>query len=126
MFEPGNSDDSSHSWLPGDSPKENGDRTTRAAFLQRAAGGTALLFGGGFAASALLRADNAFARSTGASPAAGVHRFHSRPDLVAPIVSVLHAGHTGDGYVFIAPSSGPGARGPMIFDNRGAIIWFHR
>ncbi len=38
---------------------------------------------------------------------------------------MLHAGETGAGYVFIAPSSGPGARGPMIFDNRGDIVWFH-
>ena len=126
MFEPGNPDDSSQLWLPGESPAEGaGEGTTRARFLQQAAERTALLFGGGLAASRLLGADNAFARNTGAKPPEGVHRFHSRPDLVAPIVSVLRAGHTADGYVFIAPSSGPGARGPMIFNNRGEIIWFH-
>jgi len=125
MFEPGNPDDSSRLWLPGEGVEDDCDRTTRTAFLQRmAAGGTALVFGGGFAASRLIGPDGAFARTTKAKPD-GIHHFHSRPDLVAPIVSVLHAGKTGDGYVFIAPSSGPGARGPMIFDNRGEIIWFH-
>ena len=63
-----------------------------------------------------------------ASLAAGgsVQRFVSRADLLPPAVSVLRTAHdTAPGYVFLAPSSGPGQRGAMIFDNRGGLVWFH-
>src|SRR4029078_5178129 len=29
------------------------------------------------------------------------------------------------GYLFMAPSSGPGQRGAMIFDDAGELVWFH-
>src|SRR5581483_6649354 len=31
----------------------------------------------------------------------------------------------GPGYVFTAPSSGPGQSGAMIFDDSGELVWFH-
>jgi hypothetical protein len=55
-----------------------------------------------------------------------VLRFVSRPDLRPPVVTVTHAAEkTADGYVFIAPSSGPGQRGTLILDDRGEVVWFH-
>ncbi len=48
-------------------------------------------------------------------------RFHSRPDLRIPAVSVDVAAHgTTPGYVFLAPKSD----GAMIVDNRGQPIWY--
>ncbi|HKI93577.1 MAG TPA: arylsulfotransferase family protein, partial [Gaiellaceae bacterium] len=41
-------------------------------------------------------------------------------------MTVTHAaGHTAPGYLFIAPSSGPGQRGTLILDNAGEPVWFH-
>jgi hypothetical protein len=55
-----------------------------------------------------------------------VRRFVSRPDLVPPKVEVLRqARNTAPGLVFIAPSSGPGQRGALIFDDAGEPVWFH-
>jgi len=54
-----------------------------------------------------------------------VHAFISRPELRPPTVSVTtrRPGIT-DGHLFLAPSSGPGQRGPLIVDNTGAPLWF--
>lgn len=55
-----------------------------------------------------------------------VQTFRSRPDLKPPTIEVLHPGRgTAPGYVFIAPSSGPGQRGVMMFDDAGSLMWFH-
>jgi len=56
----------------------------------------------------------------------GSTTFHSRPDLHPPIVKVTKpmAG-TPSRYFFMAPKSGPGQDGPLIFDNKGQIVWFH-
>ena len=62
------------------------------------------------------------ARPVLAATDARVQRFVSRPDLVPPSLDVR--GRTSD-YVFLAPSSGPGQRGAMIVDGRGALVWFH-
>ena len=62
-----------------------------------------------------------------AEAAAGgnVQKFVSRPDLKPPTVTVLqHAHDTAPGLVFVAPSSGPGQRGAMIFDDAGELVWF--
>ena len=56
------------------------------------------------------------AAAFGAAPA-GVRHFVSRPDLRPPKLTVLRAGKTGAGELFIAPSSGPGQRGVLILDN---------
>ena len=61
-----------------------------------------------------------------AAPAGTVQQFVSRPDLKPPAITVLQpAQSTARGLVFIAPSSGPGQRGAMIFDNAGDLVWFH-
>jgi hypothetical protein len=55
-----------------------------------------------------------------------VQRFVSRPDLKPPAITVLQRSHgTARGLVFVAPSSGPGQRGAMIFDDAGELVWFH-
>jgi hypothetical protein len=98
---------------------------TRAEFLQRAAGsgaGAFLLGSGGSFAYQLLEAGTAAA----ATQSAGVHTFHSRPDLRPPTVEIVHpAQETADGYLFITPLSGPGQRGVLILDDKGDVVWFH-
>jgi hypothetical protein len=56
---------------------------------------------------------------------AGV-RFYSRPDLTPPTVTLARrAGSVADGFLFLAPSSGPGRRGTLIVDAVGEPVWFH-
>jgi hypothetical protein len=56
---------------------------------------------------------------------ASVQFFHSRKDLRPPKVRVTRRrrGVRG-GYLFMSPKIGPGQNGPMIFDNRGQVVWF--
>jgi hypothetical protein len=57
--------------------------------------------------------------------ASEVQRFHSRPDLQPPVVSVTaNAPGVAGGDVFVAPYSGPGQAGPMILDPSGGVLWF--
>jgi hypothetical protein len=52
-------------------------------------------------------------------------RFRSRPDLAPPTVTVLQrAANTAPGYLFLAPSSGPGQRGVLMLDDAGEVVWF--
>lgn len=84
-----------------------------------ATGAAAVLVSGAFGPSF---ADAA--RAAGEAEAHGVHRFTSRPDLTPPVVSVVSRnGSVAPGYLFLAPSSGPGQRGPLIVDNRGTPVW---
>jgi hypothetical protein len=58
--------------------------------------------------------------------AAQVQHYHSAPNLSSPSIQVT----TGSGQspaagdIFIAPYSGPGGDGPMIFDDTGQLVWF--
>jgi Arylsulfotransferase (ASST) len=55
-----------------------------------------------------------------------IQRYHSRPDLTPASVVVTTDSPAADpGYVFVAPYSGPGQDGPMIFDNTGQLVWMH-
>jgi hypothetical protein len=99
---------------------------SRAQFIKRAAaGGAGLVLGSGLGAGAygLVTAGDA----TAASAPGGVQLFHSEPKLRPPVVTILRRPPVGSphGYLFIAPSSGPGQRGPMIFDDDGELVWFH-
>ena len=92
----------------------DGYRWSRADLLRNATGGAALLaLGGGAGFGRILAASDALA----AAAREPVSLFHTRPDLRPPLVKVLHAARTADGYLFLAPSSGPGQRGAMILDN---------
>ena len=54
-----------------------------------------------------------------------VHGFVTRPDLRPPVIGVVApARGTADGYLFLAPSSGPGMRGGLIADDRGDPVFF--
>ncbi len=56
---------------------------------------------------------------------AAYQRFHSRPDLKPPTVTVTaRSAAASKGEVFIAPYSGPGQYGPMILGEDGSLIWF--
>ena len=93
------------------------EQWTRRQFVHRAAG-----FGAGLVLSeSLLDAGAALA----AGPNPDVRHYFSRPDLRPPKLTVLHAGRTGEGELFVAPSSGPGQRGVLILDNRGDVVFFH-
>jgi hypothetical protein len=54
-----------------------------------------------------------------------VMRFHSRPDLRPARLKILRSAPSEDDYLFLAPSSGPGQRGPLILDGKGNVVWFH-
>ncbi|HEY7398351.1 MAG TPA: arylsulfotransferase family protein [Gaiellaceae bacterium] len=98
-------------------------RFTRRELLRRSAGvgGGLLAFGG----AGRLLADAAFAASSRTIPKGSIHHFLTRPDLRPPVVTVLHADRAPDGYLFLAPSSGPGQRGVLILDGRGEVVFFH-
>jgi Arylsulfotransferase (ASST) len=91
-------------------------RLRRGAFLTGAAG---------IAAAAVL-GDRLLASGTRNPKHAkgGFHKFVSRPDLKPPKITVVRrAGPTAAGLLFLAPSSGPGQRGPLIADDSGEPIW---
>jgi hypothetical protein len=51
-------------------------------------------------------------------------QFRSRPDLVAPAIAINKAlPPIAPGYIFLAPSIGPGQHGPLIVDNHGEPVW---
>jgi len=51
--------------------------------------------------------------------------FHTRPELLAPIVlETTHNTGASAGDLFAAPYSGPGPSGPMIFEEDGNLVWF--
>jgi hypothetical protein len=93
------------------------ERMTRAELL---ASGAGVVFAG-------LGARAAFGLLEANAATGNVRRFVSRPDLVPPDVTVARrAPGTASGLLFVAPSSGPGQRGAMIFDDAGELVWFHR
>ena len=53
-----------------------------------------------------------------------VMRFHSRPDLEPPKVSVTARGAAAPGDIFVGPQFGPVQDGPMIVDSSGNLVWF--
>ncbi len=51
--------------------------------------------------------------------------FHSRPELHVPVVTVSSSSPAqAPGDIFLAPYSGPGQDGLMIFESSGALVWF--
>jgi hypothetical protein len=96
------------------------ERITRARFLRSLSGGAVGLavlagveLGVDEAEGATLRSPN------------DVLRFHSRPDLRPVRLKVLRGAATSEDCLFLAPSSGPGQRGPLILDATGNVVWFH-
>ena len=55
-----------------------------------------------------------------------MQHFHSATNITPPLLEVtVHNEGTSPGYLFSAPYAGPGASGPMIFDESGNLVWFH-
>jgi hypothetical protein len=51
--------------------------------------------------------------------------FYSRPELHVPAVTVgANSSQQGPGDIFVAPYSGVGQDGPMIFESSGNLVWF--
>jgi hypothetical protein len=62
-----------------------------------------------------------------AGPNLPTQHFRSRADLRPPPVKVLtRAGHTAQGYLFIAPERGVDQGGPLILRDDGQVVWFDR
>jgi hypothetical protein len=103
------------------------DRITRAELIRRAgvgAAGLAAAGGGAYGISRLFH-DTAQARVLAPARTGKIHAFRSRPDLRPPVLGVVqNHGPTGHGYLMLAPSSGPGQRGPLIVDDAGHVVWF--
>jgi hypothetical protein len=56
----------------------------------------------------------------------GVQRFATRPDLLAPGVTIdTRLDGRAPGLVFLAAKSGRGQDGPMIIDDLGRLVWFN-
>jgi Arylsulfotransferase (ASST) len=92
---------------------------TRGEFVRRAAGsGAGLVLGGG---AGLVAADAAPAATN-----AAVQTFHTEPHLTPPRLTIVKRPpkDIADGFVFLAPSSGPGQRGALIIDDAGEVVWF--
>jgi hypothetical protein len=52
--------------------------------------------------------------------------FHSEPALEPPgVVVTTRSPQSAPGDIFLAPYSGPGPPGTMIFDEAGNLVWFH-
>ncbi len=50
---------------------------------------------------------------------------HSRPDLHVPVITVgANLPQQSPGDIFVAPYSGVGQDGPMIFESSGNLVWF--
>ncbi|HEY7693819.1 MAG TPA: arylsulfotransferase family protein [Gaiellaceae bacterium] len=95
---------------------------TRGDLVRRGVGaGLGLGLLGGLPARGLRALD---AAAAGKRP--DVHGFVTRPDLRPPAIDVAATARgAADGYLFLAPSSGPGMRGGLIADDRGDPVYFH-
>jgi hypothetical protein len=55
-----------------------------------------------------------------------MQHFASRPELEPPVLDVTQRSPlTAPGLLFVAPYSGPGPSGPVIFEEDGNLVWFH-
>jgi hypothetical protein len=91
-------------------------RKTRREFLAASAG----------AVAALALPQAAWPRRGGASAGAGYATFVSEPSFEIPTLTVHTLDTPSPGYLFATTLTGPGQRGPMIFDDRGQPVWFRR
>ena len=113
--------------------REGGTGWTRGQLLRGAVGaGAAVALGGaGYSVYRLAQdGDNTDWAAVGATapgaPGTTVSSFASRPDLRPPTVDVVRRkDEVAPGYLFIAPSSGPGQRGVLMLDDHGRVVWFH-
>jgi hypothetical protein len=91
-------------------------RTTRREFLAASAG----------AVAALALPQAAWPRRSSPAAGAGYATFVSEPSLEIPTLTVHTLDSPSPGYLFATTLTGPGQRGPMIFDDHGRPVWFRR
>ena len=89
---------------------------TRREFLAASAG----------ALAALALPQAAWPRRSGPTTGAGFASFQSEPSLQIPTLTVHTLDAPSPGYLFATTLTGPGQRGPMIFDDHGQPVWFRR
>ena len=89
---------------------------TRREFLATSAG----------ALAALALPQAAWPRRSGPATGAGFASFQSEPSLQIPTLTVHTLDAPSPGYLFATTLTGPGQRGPMIFDDHGQPVWFRR
>ncbi|MHB1808493.1 MAG: arylsulfotransferase family protein [Solirubrobacteraceae bacterium] len=64
------------------------------------------------------------APSRPAPPQGSVQSFHSQPELAPPTVNVdERSANAAPGYIFLGVYSGPGSKGPAIFNQQGQLVW---
>lgn len=98
---------------------------TRSQLLRRGGVAGLALLGADGGVNVLGGAGEALATNLASAPSPA-RRFVSRRDLRPPRLTIRHpARGAAEGHLFIAPSSGPGQRGVLIFDNDGEPVWFH-
>jgi hypothetical protein len=61
-----------------------------------------------------------------ATRATGAWSYFSAPSLQPPTLAVKTVANPSPGYLFVTTLTGPGQRGPIIFDNAGQVVWFKR
>jgi hypothetical protein len=94
---------------------------TRAEIVKRGGAGAGLLLLGELPGGPLR-----LPAAAAATKKPAVHGFITRPELRPPVIRVVsHKGGTADGYLFLAPASGPGQRGCLIVDDTGEPVYFH-
>lgn len=104
---------------------------SRREFVRRAGSAAGALVVGGSLGYGLLDPGTAAGSELVIRPAEsagkGVRVFRSRRDLRPALLTVSKkTSRVGDGYLFLAPNSGPGQRGVMIVDDDGELVWFKR
>jgi hypothetical protein len=91
-------------------------RQSRRDFLATAAVG----------AAALVVPQAAWTRLAKRSASGGFATFVSEPSLQVPTITVNTLSAPSPGYVFATTLTGPGQRGPIIYDDHGNVVWFRR
>jgi hypothetical protein len=97
----------------------------RRQFLALGGVGAAAVAAGGGYALAQARSTGQLRSFRGGTVKGGVRRFRSRPDLMAPEVTITTPRHGSlGGLVVTEIHGGPSQTGPLILDQNGDIVWF--
>lgn len=96
----------------------------RREFLTLAAGGAAVAVLGRTSLGSAATMPR-LPSSPGGTVDAGIQRFRSRPDLLAPDVAIDLPSARVSGVIVTETHSGPPQSGPLLIDQDGRIVWFN-